>query len=124
MAKKTPRKKLEDKLDKIFSLIIRLKGHCVRCGKSEGIQCSHIHSRSKMSVRWDLYNAFCLCAGCHLYWWHKHPIEAGKFTLSILGQSEFDKLYDRAMFTKKWTVEEMQEHLKFLEGIYNARRNN
>lgn len=124
MAKRNVRKTLENKLDKVFSLIIRLDGYCIKCGKTENLQCSHIHSRAKKSVRWDLLNAFCLCSSCHLYWWHQHPIEAGKFTVVTLGQSEFDKLYDRAMFTKKWTVEEMQDHLKYLEGIYESKRNN
>lgn len=120
--KKTPRKKLEVALDKIFSLIIRQRGHCQKCGKAEDdkLQCSHIHSRSKLSVRWDLNNAFCLCSGCHIFWWHKHPIEAAEFTKKVLGEYEYAQLNVRAQMVKKWTPDEMEQHLTVLTNVYET----
>lgn len=106
--KRNTKKTLEHKLDAIFSLLIRRTCQCERCGKGTNLQCSHIHTRTKMSVRWDLKNAFCLCAGCHKYWWHQNPILAAEFTRKKLGEEEYDALNYRAETIKRWTLEEMQ----------------
>lgn len=113
--KRNPLKTLENKLDVVFSKVVRKQGFCLRCYKTENIQCSHIHSRRKMSVRWDLLNAFCLCAGCHKFWWHKHPIDAAEFAKQKLGEFKYNELLNRANSIKKWTLEEMQELYKVLE---------
>ncbi len=117
--KRNPRKTWENKLDEIFAKIVRKKGFCQRCNRVEHLQCSHIHSRSKMSVRWDLLNAFCLCAGCHLYWWHKHPIEAAEFAKNILGEYNYQALLIRSTTLKRWTEHEMAEHYQVLKGVMN-----
>lgn len=106
--KRNPKKTIINKLDTAFSLIIRKRAQCEKCGRGNNLQCSHIHSREKKSVRWDLLNAFCLCSGCHLYWWHKHPIEAAEFTKSKLGIEEYDALNYRAETIKQWSIEEME----------------
>lgn len=49
---------------------------CVRCGKSQGIQWAHVVSRSIKALRHLPENALTMCGGCHLFWWHKHPLEA------------------------------------------------
>ena len=113
--KRKPHITWENKLDKIYSELIRKYGRCLRCDKVNNLQCSHIHSRTKMSVRWDLKNAFCLCAGCHKYWWHLHPIDAAEFTKQKLGDYEYAQLNARANSIKKWTIDEMQELYKALE---------
>ncbi len=119
--KKSDRKKLELKLDKAFSLLVRKRGYCLKCGKAEDdkLQCSHIHSRSKMSVRWDLLNAFCLCGGCHNFWWHVHPIEAAEFTRQHLGDYQYTQLMSRANTPKKWTIPEMENLLIVLTDEFN-----
>lgn len=106
--KRNPRQTYSNQLDKLFSLLIRRRGICERCGKLNKLQCSHIHSREKKSVRWDTKNAFCLCAGCHLYWWHKHPIQAAEFTKMKLGIEEYDALNYRAEVLKQWELDEME----------------
>lgn len=119
--KRNPKKIWENKLDAIFSKVIRKQGYCLRCNKLENLQCSHIHSRTKMSVRWDLHNAFCLCAGCHKYWWHKHPIDASEFARQKLGEYNYTVLNIRANTLKTNTsIEEMQELHKELEKLYVA----
>lgn len=50
---------------------------CVRCGKTEHLQWAHVLSRASHSIRWEPLNSMCLCAGCHLYFWHKSPAESG-----------------------------------------------
>lgn len=73
---KTDRKKLIDKMDKIFSLQVRAIGYCEKCQRTTNLQCSHIYSRENKWLRWDKENAFCFCGGCHIFWWHKEPAEA------------------------------------------------
>lgn len=76
MPKKKPsRKNLIKKLDKLFSLKVRVNGVCelrnldnVKCGG--GLQCAHIITRSRKALRWDFNNALCLCAGHHVYFTH------------------------------------------------------
>ena len=117
--KKQTKASLKRKLDKIFSEVIRKRGYCERCGESthSKLQCSHIHSRDKLSVRWDLKNAFCLCGGCHIFWWHKNPVLAAEFSREKLGEYEYVALLHRANSIKKWTIPEMQELLKTLEKL-------
>jgi 5-methylcytosine-specific restriction endonuclease McrA len=49
---------------------------CVRCGKKDGIQWSHIISRAIHCTRWEDDNALTMCGGCHMFFWHKHPLLA------------------------------------------------
>ncbi len=112
---KTIKKKtLKNKLDKLFSLKIRERGRCERCGYPDTLQTSHIYSRSNLSVRWDEDNAFCYCAGCH-FWWHKNPLEAQEFTLRKYGKIKYDKLQKKANSIKKWTIQDLQELIKKYE---------
>lgn len=116
--KKTPRQKLISRLDEIFSLVVRKRGLCERCDKTINLQCSHVFPRDNFSVRWDLLNAFCLCAGCHAYWWHQEPILAAEFTKAKLGALNYNALLNRARAIKKWTEPEMQELLIELQKEY------
>lgn len=115
-------KSMKNKLDTAFSKVIRMVEVCERCGKQENLQCSHIHSRKKLSVRWDVLNAFCLCAGCHIFWWHMHPIEAAEFTRQKLGEEKYLELLRRANKPVKFTIPQLQEILKSLEKILNSER--
>jgi 5-methylcytosine-specific restriction endonuclease McrA len=117
--KRNPLKTWRNKLDIIYSKLIRKRGYCQRCGKSENLQCSHIHSREKMSVRWDLLNSFCLCAGCHKYFWHTHPIDAAEFAKNKLGDYEYTLLIIKANSIKKWKLDELQSLYSTLERLYN-----
>lgn len=114
--KKKNKKSLKKLLDKEFSLIVRKKGRCSRCGKKDNLQCAHIFSRSLLSTRWNLDNAICLCGGCHLWWAHKNPVEFTEFVKEILGEERFDALRLQARTTVKWTEMGMEYHLNFLRG--------
>jgi hypothetical protein len=72
MAKKTTRKKLVDKLDKVFSIYIRRRNavddisECFTCGKKDHwkkLQNGHFQSRKHYSTRWDAVNCQVQCAG-------------------------------------------------------------
>jgi hypothetical protein len=121
--KRNPIKTLENKCDKIFSLVVRKRGYCQwpGCHKLEGLQCSHIHSRTKMSVRWDLNNALCLCCGCHKYRWHLHPIDAAEVAKNYLGEYEYNALNIRARQLKcDYTVEDLKAIYEHLEKLYGT----
>lgn len=120
--KRNPMKTWEKKCDAIFSLVVRKRGYCQwpQCSKLYGLQCSHIHSRTKMSVRWDLNNALCMCPGCHLYKWHQHPIDASNVARTILGEYEYNLLNIRAQKLKcDYTVEDLKSIHEHLERLYN-----
>jgi hypothetical protein len=62
-------------------LVMRRDGErCCRCERSSPevvIQDAHVYSKGRDTrLRWVLINHLALCLGCHLYWWHKQPLEA------------------------------------------------
>ena len=63
--KKTSRKTLKRKADKLFSELILLKGKCERCGIRRTLQVHHIIGRRNLNLRFDPKNAVCICSGCH-----------------------------------------------------------
>jgi hypothetical protein len=76
MAKKTKRKKLVDKLDKVFSIYIRRRyakndiAKCFTCGKEDHwkkLQNGHFQSRKHYSTRWHEQNCQVQCAGCNVF---------------------------------------------------------
>jgi nitrate/TMAO reductase-like tetraheme cytochrome c subunit len=90
---KSVRKKLVAELDRVFSLWIRARDHeefggiCSLCHSQKAIQCAHLISRSKHSVRWDPRNAYAQCAGCNVrhefhsqyytsWWVARHGVES------------------------------------------------
>jgi hypothetical protein len=68
---------VKDKLDKIFSLYIRLRdsdhfgyGNCVTCNKRvfyKEAHCGHFMSRRHLSTRWDEDNCALQCVACNLF---------------------------------------------------------
>lgn len=97
-----------NKLDKLFSEIIRGRGACERCGSKKSLQTSHIYSRTNRSVRWSIDNAFCFCAGCH-FWWHQHPLEASAFVKEKYGKKKAGALTKKSQQIVKRTVKELEE---------------
>jgi 5-methylcytosine-specific restriction endonuclease McrA len=110
------RSAIKNKLDKIISKIVRSKGYCVWCGskRTEILQCAHIYSRNNLSVRWDLENLVCLCAGCH-FKAHQQPIEFTEWVKTFLGQDKYDRLRIRANTLYQWKIYE-------LEALYESLR--
>tara|TARA_R110002020_G_scaffold1878_1_gene8609 strand:- start:11409 stop:11831 length:423 start_codon:yes stop_codon:yes gene_type:complete len=85
VAKKTKRKKLIEKLDKVFSIYIRQRyaineiAKCFTCGKKDHwkkLQCGHFQSRKNYSTRFGTLddddkitelNCQVQCAGCNVF---------------------------------------------------------
>ena len=76
MAKRTQRKKLVDKLDKVFSIYIRRRfanndiAECFTCGKQDHwkkLQNGHFQSRKHYSTRWHEQNCQVQCSGCNVF---------------------------------------------------------
>ncbi|MDA9970735.1 recombination protein NinG [Flavobacteriaceae bacterium] len=76
MAKKSTRKKLVDKLDKVFSIYIRRRyadndiAECFTCGKQDHwkkLQNGHFQSRKHYATRWHELNCQTQCAGCNVF---------------------------------------------------------
>ena len=97
------RSTIRNSLDKVVPQIIKLRDEqiCQRCGhycSGQGCHWSHIYSRTRLSMRWNLLNAIVLCAGCH-QWWHDNPIDSGRW------------------FAEKWPVRESYLQAKKLEPL-------
>ena len=102
--RKITRTGLIKKLDKYFSILVRSVGKCERCGKTEKLQCAHIYSRRHKNIRWDFQNAFCLCAGCHMFFWHLEPARAIRWAQTL---RDFDYLDRKVSETKPTKMEDL-----------------
>jgi len=96
MAKKSEKRKIKDKLDKVIKTIVKIRDNytCQHCQKKvEGSDChgSHVIPVSRDGrLAFEPLNIKVLCYHCHLNWWHKHPIEAGEwFTSTFPERWEF-----------------------------------
>ena len=47
-------------------------------------------------MQFDVDNVKALCLGCHLYWWHRSPIEAQEWAKKTLGKGRLIKLKKQA----------------------------
>lgn len=76
---KSPQAKLKAKADKLAGDHVRARGYC-QLGGADHVTCNgnlqwaHIVGRSNHRLRWEEYNALCLCAGHHM-WYTYHPYE-------------------------------------------------
>jgi len=111
---KTERRKLRDKLDKLWAIIVRLQAgnKCERSGLTTYLNSHHVFSRSNLSVRWYLPNGVCLNAGWHTLKTesaHKSPIEFIEWLKEKRGIEWYEDLRVRANTIRKWTITEMKE---------------
>lgn len=85
MAKKTERRKLKDKLEKLVKEFVKKRDRntCQYCGKVvTGSNChaSHVIPVSRDGrLAFDDLNLKVLCYHDHINGWHKHPIEFGNW---------------------------------------------
>ena len=111
MKKKTDKKKLIARMDKLFSEIIRSQGVCDRCGSTKNLQCAHVLSRRHLQTRWDLENAIPLCVSCHIFWQHKEPHEFVHWFDGKYGGKLYETLKRRSNNIKKINYETKYEEL-------------
>ena len=118
--KKVQKKKLHSLVRQI---VIARDKVCLRCKKSTNLHASHIYPRGKYpKMQFDPLNVKALCLGCHLYWWHKHPIEAREWAEEALGIDRLDKLKKQANTINKtpWDFKEIESELKNKIGELNG----
>lgn len=82
--------------------IIELRDRaCLRCGKPN-FQMSHIYPKGRYgSMEFDPENIKALCVGCHLYWWHKNPIEAWEWLQIVIPKERLQRLKLASQISKK-----------------------
>jgi 5-methylcytosine-specific restriction endonuclease McrA len=100
MAKKTARRRIIEKLDKVCGDIIKIRdGHrCQMCGKyvtGSDAHSSHVIPKSRgLYVRFDLLNLKLLFMHCHMNVWHKDPL-----------------------FAKQWFAKKFPARIKYLNKL-------
>jgi len=120
MKRKTSRKKLIEKLDKIFSLYIRLRdnGVCYTCGKRGDIkqmQAGHYISRSCMALRWHEANVHCQCYACNVCK-HGDLITYRERLVKDYGQSAIEELESKRYITYKHSIEDLEKLIDFYKN--------
>ena len=108
------------KLNKLVREYVILRDKiCLRCGKSNRLHASHIYPRGKYpKMQFDVNNVKALCLGCHLYWWHKHPIEAKEWAEKTLGRVRLNRLKKQAntINKNKLNFEQLKSELEIKIG--------
>ncbi len=102
--------------DRAFSKLIRARGQCEKCGRTEFLQCAHIVSRRYSATRVDLENALCLCAKCHRYF-TDHPIEWAQFVGATIGMKNYNRLKGKAEASGKFGKKFWESEAKRLEHL-------
>ena len=112
------------KLNKLVREYVVLRDKvCLRCGKADRLHASHIYPKGKYrKMQFNVENVKALCIGCHLYWWHKHPIEAKEWAEKTLGRARLNRLKKQANTINKtpWDFKEIESELKNKIGELNG----
>jgi len=83
---------------KIYGLLhslVRLRDgpFCLRCKRSDKLQLSHIYPKgTHRSMEFEPDNVKLLCMPCHLYWWHKNPLEAAVWLEQTIERKRLNRL--------------------------------
>lgn len=117
------KKPLIKNLDKLVKDFVKERDNytCQRCGKFlQGSDChaSHVIPVSRSGyLQFDPLNMKVLCMHDHLHWWHKHPIEAGKwYTDTFPERWEYlEALHKQRL--KPMNVVELQEKIDYYKGL-------
>ncbi len=83
------------------------------------LQCAHIVSRRYNATRTDLWNAFCLCAGCHMHF-TEWPLEFSDFVIREIGEDAYEALKTKATAGGKVDWAEEAERLGALWKLTNV----
>lgn len=121
MAKKSELKRVNNKLDKTWSILIRSAGACEYCCSVNHLQAHHIFGRRNQSTRWDLNNGICLCPGCHTFSndfsAHQTPTTFTEWIIERRGEAWHDELKLKAHSSIKMNLNDKKELLAELEDM-------
>ena len=101
------------KCDKEFSLLVRSIGSCQYCGNRESLQTAHIVGRSNKTLRWNPLNAICLCTRCHIFKFHRSPLEF----IDFLGSRYPERMVYLRVKRNKITNRTIEDYKALLEAI-------
>lgn len=118
-------KQQKSKLNKLVREYVILRDKmCLRCGKTNNLHASHIYPKGKYrKMQFDVNNVKALCLGCHLYWWHKSPIEAKDWAEKTLGKRRLNKLKKEAntINKNKLDFKQLKSELEIKIGELNGK---
>lgn len=116
---------LVKKLDRIFSLFIRLRdvmpsgyGKCISCGRIKHFtdgDCGHFYSRKHMATRFDEDNCHFECKGCNRFS-SDHLISYQTNLIRKIGMGRFELLGVKSHQTRKWSDFELEALIKHYKG--------
>lgn len=89
----SPHQKAE--IYKLLRELVRLRdgGACLRCGRTEQIQLSHIYPKgTHRKMELEPENLKFLCLKCHLFFWHKSPVEAWEWLEKTVDRGRLNRL--------------------------------
>ena len=117
MPKKSDRKKLVAKLDKVFSEYVRKRDgyKSVVSGSTDNPTNGHLFSRIAYSTRWDELN-------CHCQTWaenYRHEFDPYPYTqwfIKKYGQDAYDDLHRKFSTPVKIKNYELEEMIKLYQG--------
>lgn len=110
--KKPKTSKLLKEADRVFSLFIRNRDkRCVCCGSTYNLQNGHLIKRGKKAVRFDEKNCNCQCRSCN-YKHNQYPEYYTRWFIFKYGKNEYDKLIERSIPLKQFTVSELEEIIR------------
>lgn len=128
--KKTNRQKMYEKLDKIVSEIVRMKGRCILCGKQfdpKKLNAHHwiVTRGHSTKYRWDLRNLVALCYPCHIHKIHStaslkwlDTLKRNALAYGVCSAKDIEEIsgnYEIADFSME-DLERMYEDLKQLKS--------
>lgn len=114
------------KLDKVFSLYIRLRDsaaynyqyfRCISCGQIkpfEQMDCGHFISRAHKATRWDEDNCHGECRACNRMS-SDHIIYYQQNLVAKIGQGRVDLLLAKSRQSRKWSAWELGQLIKHYE---------
>ena len=94
-------------LSLLREVMLARDGHrCQKCRTMERLQMSHIYPKGKYrKLELEIDNVVTLCTGCHLFWWHKNPLEAGEWIKEYLPTDRYNRLKLRSQVIDKSPID-------------------
>lgn len=106
---KTPKQKLTEENDKIWSLIVRERDNytCRMCGNNERVEAAHIFGRMWKATRWWTSNGISLCYYCHRFKMHGGNLDEEKkieFFKKCVGEEVYERLREKHLEPVKFDL--------------------
>lgn len=123
LREKDIRKALEIVLDGVVREIVLKRDRFCVCpapakGHSDVLQCGHLITRNRESVKWDLWNCSCQCSSCNM----RHSTSTGwqyydGWFIREFGREERLRIESDSRISRKLSVEELETLVRELTAI-------